>query len=147
MASRSFVNFMAECQPVVLPYVMIVESDQELAAMLQNALKQEMKTGTIFAPTLNEALNMARAICPILFLINAHLLGGDGLTLVDQLRQNSILASVPVLLLTTDLHDAQQQAAKRGITCLHIPIELDDLLATINQYLPANTLEEKRRSG
>jgi DNA-binding response OmpR family regulator len=138
---------MAECQPVSIPYVMIVESDQELATMLQEALKHELKAGTIFAPTMNDALNIARALCPVLFLINTHLLGGDGLTLVDQLRQNKILASVPVLLLTTDLHNNQKLAEESGITCLPIPIELDYLFSVLMQHLPVNGVgeEEKRR--
>ncbi len=146
MTDYHFINSMAECQPVAIPYVMIVESDEDLASMLQETIKHEMKVGTIFAPTMNDALNIARALCPVLFLIDTHLLGGDGLTLVDQLRQNSSLASVPMLLLTTDLHNHQQPAEERGIRCLPIPIELDDLLSVIMQYIPVNILAEENRT-
>lgn len=144
MADYFLINSMAECQPVSIPYVMIVESDQELATMLQEALKYEMKVGTIFAPTMNDALNIARALCPVLFLINTHLRGGAGLTLVDQLRQNKILTSIPMLLLTADPHNNQKSAEERGIACLPIPFELDYLLSVIMQHIPANMLREEQ---
>ncbi|MBV9616148.1 MAG: response regulator [Ktedonobacteraceae bacterium] len=143
MTDRSLVNTLVEYHPIFIPYVMIIESDQELATMLQRALKQEMKIGTIFARTMSDALNIARALCPSLFLINTHLTGGDGLTLVDLLRQNSILASVPVVLLTTDAHSYQRQAETRRITCLHIPAELDSILSTIKDHLPTHNREEE----
>ena len=111
--------------------------------MLQRALKQEMKIGTIFARTMSDALNIARALCPSLFLINTHLTGGDGLTLVDLLRQNSILAPVPVVILTTDAHSYQMQVEARRITCLHIPAELDCILSTIKDHLPTQNREEE----
>ena len=142
MTDHFLINFMAESQPVPIPYVMIVESDQELATMLQNVLKHELNIGTIFAPTMNDAFNIVRALCPVLFLINTHLLGGDGLTLVDRLRQNSMLATVPILLLTTDLYNNQKQAEERGLLCLSIPIELDYLLSVIRQHLPDTMLQE-----
>ncbi len=146
--TRDFLpNIMAECQPVSIPYVMIVESDPELAAMLQNALKYEMKIGTMFADTVGDALNIARALCPVLFLINSHLLGGSGLMLIDQLHQNSILASVPTILLTTNICTDQPEAVERSVTCLPIPNELDYLLSAIKEQLSPHAVEEDQMSG
>jgi DNA-binding response OmpR family regulator len=145
MAGFHLDDMMMEHKPVFIPYVMIVESDTELGVMLQQALKHELKIGTIFARTMSEALNITQALCPALFLINHHLIGGDGLMLSDLLRQNILLASVPILLLTTDLPTTEEPAQERGITCLPIPNELDDLLSIIKNHLSVCALPEERQ--
>ena len=145
MAAFHLDDLMIEHKPVFVPYVMIVESDTELSAMLQQALKQELRIGTIFAQTMGDALNITQALRPALFLINQHLIGGDGLMLSDLLRQNILLASVPILLLTTDLHSSQERAQARGITCLPIPNELEYLLSVIKNHLSASALAEGQK--
>ncbi len=145
MAGFHLDDMMIEHKPVFIPYIMIIESDAELSTMLQQTLKQELKIGTIFARTMGDALNITQALCPALFLINQHLIGGDGLMLSDILRQNILLASVPILLLTTDLPTTQKPAQERGITCLPIPDELDDLLSVIKNHLSVSALPEERQ--
>lgn len=81
---------------------------------------------------------------PELILLDVMMPGMDGYEVVRQIRQNSALASIPILLLTA--HDESTVAKDLELSIsgfVRKPIDFDDLLSKIRSHLP---LEESRVS-
>ena len=135
MVLRDLVEEGFVLKPVELPYVLVVESDENIAAMLKNVLLQEMHLQAMFAATATNAVTLTKEVKPILFLINHRLLDGDGITLHDRLHQSELFENVPTIILSTNVTECEHRQRKRHLTCLSIPAELDTLISTIEGAL------------
>src|SRR5438270_4160502 len=90
--------------PIDIPYILVVESDPEIAMSLQKAIKSKLRLSTLFAATIKDATKVTRVLKPLLFLINEYLSDGDGMTLYDQLHQRAGFEAIPALILSTQPH-------------------------------------------
>lgn len=121
--------------PIDIPYILVVESDSEIAIQLQEVIKRELGLSTFLAATVNDATKVTRVLKPILFLINEHLSDGDGITLYDRLHQRAGFESIPALILSAQPHLCQLRARERYVSCLEIPLKLDELLSVLVSLL------------
>lgn len=122
--------------PIDVPYILVVESEPDIALLLQEAIKSELHLSTLFAATIKDAIKVTSVLKPILFLINEHLSDGDGIVLYDQLHQRAGFESIRALILSTQLDLCQSRTMERDVACLEIPFDLDDLLVALLSLLP-----------
>lgn len=121
--------------PIEIPYILVVESDQETAMLLQQTIKRKLGLSTLFAATVKDATKVTRILKPTLFLINEHLSDGDGLALYDQLHQRTGFEPIPALILSSQPHLCRPRAEERHVSCLEIPFDLNDLLFALISLL------------
>jgi CheY-like chemotaxis protein len=147
MSSLSYLEESHSLLPLRIPYIMVVESDPDIATLLKNFFKSETHLDILFAMTMKDALHVTRVLKPLLFLINEHLSDGDGLTLYDQLHQRAGFEHIPAVILSTLPHLCQRRARERQVICLELPFDLDDLLRTILSLLSPSPAPQHKRKG
>jgi CheY-like chemotaxis protein len=131
--------------PIDIPYILVVESDAEVAMLLQQVIKSELHLRTLFAETAKDAVKVTRVLKPLLFLINECLSDGDGIALYDQLHQRPDFETIPALILSTQAHLCQPRASERHVSCLEIPFNRDDLLGVLVSLLSLPDISPYKR--
>jgi DNA-binding response OmpR family regulator len=112
---------------------MIIESDPCIAETLQEVIKKELGFDLLFASTAREALQITQVLRPLVFIINEHLLDGNGATLAEQLSRRVGLQQIPIMLLSTNRNINQQQTSNPCLFLMDLPFELEDLLSTLSR--------------
>ena len=115
--------------------ILVVAGDADMGAFLHCALLQEAAYHVLLAMEGFEALKVTNYITPHLFILNYHLLGMNGIELYDRLHARHDLQATPAILLSTYLPPYQQEITKRNMRGMSIPLELDELLATVKTLI------------
>jgi DNA-binding response OmpR family regulator len=91
----------------------------------------------IWAADVIQALSEARKHQPHLILLDLGLPGGDGFVVLERLKSNRLLSSIPVIVVTVqDPALAEQKAREYGAIAFHQkPVKADELIATIQGVL------------
>jgi CheY-like chemotaxis protein len=113
--------------------VLVVEDDPDVGEFMVQALKQETPYHPLLASDGFQALKVVREIKADLLLLDYRLPGMNGLELYDRLHTTKEIADIPTIMISANL--PLREARERKITCLKKPIELDELLDTIEQFL------------
>jgi CheY-like chemotaxis protein len=83
----------------------------------------------------SEALERLRArSLPALVLLDLMMPGMDGLAFLEVLRRDEALAGIPVVVISGDQRATGRLAPADVQDCMVKPIELDDLLQTVQRY-------------
>jgi DNA-binding response OmpR family regulator len=115
--------------------ILVVAGDADMGAFLHGALLQETAHHVLLAMQGFEALKITHYITPQLFILNYHLLRMNGIELYDRLHARHNLQATPAILLSTYLPPHQQEITKRDMRGMSIPLELDELLATVKTLI------------
>jgi len=115
--------------------ILIVEDDTAIGTFLLEAIAQETPYYPLLVPDAFEALKAMQGIKPNLILLDYYLPKMNGIELYDQLQANPECANVPVILLTTNLDKRLEEIEERNLVGLSKPVDLDDLLNTIEKAL------------
>ena len=115
--------------------VLVVEDDEDIGSFFVDAIKQETSHQALLVTDGYQALKVVHDIKPSLFLLDYSLPRMNGLELYNQLHATKGLEDVPALLITASVPLPRQEVQKCKITCLKKPIELDELLQTIEKLL------------
>ena len=115
--------------------ILVVAGDADIGAFLHGALLQETAHHVLLAMQGFEALKITHYITPQLFILNYHLLRMNGIELYDRLHARHNLQATPAILLSTYLPPHQQEITKRDMRGMSIPLELDELLATVKTLI------------
>ena len=102
-----------------------------MGAFLHRVRLHEAAYRVLLAKEGFEALKVTQYITPQLFILNYDLLRMNGIELYDRLHARHDLQATPAILLSTYLAPHQQEITKRNMRGMSIPLELDELLATI----------------
>ncbi len=94
--------------------VMIVEDDQTSIKLLGILLGEVYGYDLQFARTGADALTGAELNPPDLFLVDYHLLDGDGISLIKKLRANEKFTVTPIIMASG--MDVEDQAIAAGAT-------------------------------
>ena len=113
--------------------ILVVEDDTAIGSFLVEAIKQEAPHQALLAKDGYQALKMVHDLKPSLFLIDYGLPRMNGLELYDQLHATKELEDVPALIISASC--PWQEVEKRKIPCMRKPIELDELLQTIEKLI------------
>jgi DNA-binding response OmpR family regulator len=121
--------------------ILVVAGDADMGIFLHSALSQEATYHILLAMQGFEALKVTHYITPQLFILNYHLQRMNGIELYDRLHTRYSLQATPAILLSTSLSSHQQEIAKRNVRGMSIPLELDELLATVKMLVAPPTKE------
>src|SRR6266516_5130781 len=113
--------------------ILVVEDDTAIGSFLVEAIEQETAHKALLATDGYQALKVVDDIKPGLFLIDYSLPYLNGLELYDRLHATKKLEHVPALMLSASC--PWEEAKKRKIPCMRKPIELDELLQTIEKFI------------
>src|SRR5258706_898997 len=109
--------------------------DQAIGEFLQQGIVQETSYVALLVSTSHQALEAVHHIKPNLLILDYHLRDCTGIALYDQLRSFDGLASVPALILTASFEKHQQEIEHHHLIGLGKPLDLDELLQTIEILL------------
>ncbi len=113
--------------------ILIVEDDIYIGEVLMQAIVQETSFLAILVQSGDEALNTVKGIKPNLFILDYQLPRMNGIELYDELHTNKELEHVPALMISAQL--PVKELKKRNIKGLNKPLDLDEFLQTIEQFL------------
>lgn len=116
--------------------ILIIEDDPDLRLGYHIRLKAN-NYDTFFAGDALSSVSEAREHQPDLIILDLGLPGGDGFVVMDRLRINPYLATIPIIVISGRAGLAnQQRAIKAGVKAfLEKPVDNDELLAVIRQAL------------
>ncbi len=86
--------------PIEIKKVLLVDDDQNIRFVVQTALEGLTNWSIIVAGSGSEALIVAQREKPDLILLDMMMPGMDGRTTYTHLKEQGILASVPVIFMT-----------------------------------------------
>ena len=125
--------------------ILIVEDDEDLGALILEALQQEsFYTGihyrTLLAIDGIEALGIIEETFPDLFLLDYYLPHINGLDLYDRMHAMEALSQVPTIFMSAN--PPFKELRKRNLLSIRKPFNLRELLDTIER-----ALAEQKREG
>lgn len=84
-----------------------------------------------------QALRAVREQRPDVILLDLGLPGGDGFLMLERLKANTLLSTIPVIIVTArDLKEVEGKAVQAGAAAsLQKPIHMNSLLAVMEQVL------------
>jgi signal transduction histidine kinase/CheY-like chemotaxis protein len=128
---------------VMASHILIVEDNHDMSDFLAEALGRYYWVSRAFTRTegVKKALGVDR---PDLIVAHAQVTGMSGDLLVNQLRRDSSLEDVPIIMLTSSPDDALRvRLLRQGIQeCIQQPFSVDELLARVE-----NLLANRKRTG
>lgn len=113
--------------------ILVVEDDAFIGELLTLAIAQETPFKALLVPDGFEALQLVHEHKPSLFILDYHLPDINGIALYDRLHALEELASTPAVLISANL--PQRELAKRQLTGLRKPFDLDQLLENIERLV------------
>ena len=118
--------------------ILIVDDDADVRELLNVRLRRA-GYDTAFATDAISAVSAARREEPDLIVLDLGLPGGEGYTVMERLRAIASLGWVPVVVVSArDPAANRQRAIDAGAKAfLEKPIEMDELLATVERELGA----------
>jgi CheY-like chemotaxis protein len=124
----------------ILPVVLYVDDDPEDRMLLADAL--QIVDPRYRLVTANDAvqafrfLNHCRSSPPCLIILDLNLPGMDGIGIIGKLRQDTISASIPIVVFTTSASPADQNACARyAVDMITKPISFSVLTDTVKKLL------------
>ncbi len=87
--------------------IFVVEDDADIARLVRHHLEQAGFAVRYF-PSAHQVIADAQKEPPALFLLDIMIPGGDGLDLCRRIRQESALASIPVIFLTAKTSESDR---------------------------------------
>jgi len=115
--------------------ILIVEDDEEIAAVLEALLFEEFGANIILAQTGREASQIVRTQPIDLILLDYHLPDTDGLQLYDSWRYYSSLRDTPIIM--TSANPPYEELEKRHLMNITKPFDLEDILQAVQYGLTA----------
>ena len=113
--------------------VLVVEDDAGIGMFLVQAISQETSHQAMLVTDGFQALKTVSQIKPNLFILDYHLPRMNGIELYDRLHAITELENVPAIMISARL--PKQEIEKRTIIGMNKPLELDDLLHTVENLL------------
>ena len=116
--------------------ILIVEDDHDIGAFLELAISQETHYHPFITSGAVQAREAVKHIKPALLLLDYYLQHTTGIELYDELHAMDGLEQVPTILFTgANLREHQQAIEQRHLQVMSKPVDLDELLKTINKLL------------
>lgn len=123
--------------------ILIVDDDQDLLKALKIRLESQNYTA-VFAADVDSTVNRAREEKPDVILLDLGLAEGNGFMVMEKLRQDDLLASIPVIVMTgrsAEVYkDAALAAGAQGF--LQKPVDNGELLTKIRVTLMISGKEQ-----
>lgn len=113
--------------------ILVVEDDEGVGVFLVQAISQETPYQALLVTDGFQALKAVKKMKPDLFILDYQLPNMNGIELFDRLHAMEELAGLPAIIMSARL--PKQEIEKRQLIGMHKPLELDELLHTIEDLL------------
>jgi CheY-like chemotaxis protein len=113
--------------------ILVVEDDAGIGTFLVQAITQETPYLALLVSDGFQALNAVANVKPSLFILDYQLPRMNGIELYDKLHATKEMENVPAVVISARL--PRKEIEQRKIIGMSKPLELDDLLQTIEQLL------------
>ncbi len=120
-------------QRPVTKTILVVEDDEGVGTFLVQAILQETPYQALLVTDGFQALRVVKNMKPELFILDYQLPNMNGIELFDHLHAMEKLAGLPAIIMSARL--PKQEIEKRELIGMHKPLELDELLHTIEDLL------------
>ncbi|HAJ77220.1 MAG TPA: hypothetical protein DCM64_12295 [Gammaproteobacteria bacterium] len=122
----------------LMPVILVAE-DNHMNLELMLTILRENGYETLEAADGLAAFELARKNLPDLILMDINMPGTDGNEALDMLRQEQLTSTIPVNAVTGNAtnDDIEQMQARGFAATVCKPYRIDDLLATISDFLKA----------
>jgi len=120
----------------VVPYILIIDDNQDILEILTDILEEEGHQVRTFREGEN-ALNAALREPPELFLLDIKMPGMDGIELCGKLKQNEKTRQIPVIFIS-GLMDTEEKVSgfnAGGVDYITKPFQNVEVLARVNTHL------------
>jgi two-component system cell cycle response regulator DivK len=116
--------------------ILIVEDNEKSMKLVRDILQHQGHT-TLEAPTGREGVRLATQARPDLVLMDIQLPDIDGITALQEIRQNAALDAVPVLAVSASvMPDEQQKVVSSGFDAFVTkPINLKQFREIVQRFL------------
>lgn len=113
--------------------ILVVEDDAGIGTFLVQAITQETPYLALLVSDGFQALNAVANVKPSLFILDYQLPKMNGIELYDKLHATQEMERVPAIVISARL--PRKEIEERRIIGMNKPLELDDLLKTIEKLL------------
>jgi len=118
-------------------HILVVDDNPDIVDLLTDVLALEGYH--VHAAVGDLVLPLARAVCPDLILLDAHMPGLDGATVSRRLRADPATAAIPRVAVTAD-PDLRARAAEMGaVAAVGKPFEVPALLRCVARWAGPGT--------
>ncbi len=118
-------------------HILVVDDNPDIVDLLTDVLALEGYH--VHAAVGDFVLPLARAVCPDLILLDAHMPGLDGATVSRRLRADPATAAIPRVAVTAD-PDRRARAAEMGaVAAVGKPFEVPALLRCVARWAGPGT--------
>jgi|SRR6266850_6036310 len=116
--------------------ILLIDDDPEFRLLISTQLRSR-NIAFAGAADVIQAISMARETRPDVIMLDIGLPGGDGFLVLERLKANKLLSSIPVIIVTgRDLKGMEEKVLRAGATAsLQKPVDIDGLLTMIEQVL------------
>ena len=120
----------------------LLEDDLAIEEMLRLLLQSEGYQVAAYA-SVEECLTDLRiddpqpgSVCPDLLMIDLHLAQSvSGLTIIEQIRANPRLASLPIILMTAAAFVDKEYLYRLRVTLLSKPFDIDEIIQRVDELI------------
>ncbi|MDR1607459.1 MAG: response regulator [Deltaproteobacteria bacterium] len=131
---------MSQVEPA--PVVLVVD-DEEMTRRLVGAVLAKGGYDCLFAARGDEGLEMARANCPKLIILDIMMPGLNGFEVMRYLKASPSTSSIPVIFLTGQVHQADRNQAMNlgAVDYVEKPFDRHELLTRVDAYVKTSRLK------
>src|SRR5215471_20279588 len=112
------------------PCVLIVEDDEFIAAMIADALADEIDVRTLILDNGSNAIRFLAEQSVDLLILDHQLPGANGIEVYDTMRRTPRTQHTPVLFITAN--DKRAEFHRRGLTYVRKPFNLFELVSLVS---------------
>ena len=116
--------------------LLIIDDNPEFRLLISTQLRS--RNVTVFgAADIIQAISTAREKRPNVILLDIEMPGGDGFLVLERLKANKLLSTIPVIIVTArDPQEVENKALQTGaVASLQKPVNIDTLITLIKQVL------------
>ena len=119
--------------------ILIVDDNADTRLVLSARLKAN-HYDTVFAADALQVMSVALKERPDAILLDLGLPGGNGLMVLERLKANTSLGSIPVIIVTAEDPQVVEARAIEGgaVAFLQKPVDQDKLMAAVQQAVETN---------
>lgn len=133
----------AQRNVIVQHTILVVEDDEEVAALLEALLLEEFGANIVLAQSGREAWRVVHTQPIDLILLDYQLPDTDGLQLYDSWQHYYDLADIPVIM--TSANPPYEELEKRHLLNITKPFDLESILEAVEHALTTGQRIARRR--
>jgi Response regulator containing CheY-like receiver, AAA-type ATPase, and DNA-binding domains len=112
--------------------ILVIDDDEPILTLMENVLRA-YRYEPVIARSGAAAVEVARSSRPDLILLDMHMPEMSGRQVLDLLRSDELLRSIPVVILSGDRMNSAEVAAAGAVGAIQKPFDIPDLIAEIEE--------------